>query len=166
MTRYGAMLALAAVLVLSVAAAVSPAADTAQKVFTGTGGTIKSGPGDWPQWRGPNRDGLSAETGILRKWPQAGRRCSGTSTPWAAASPASPSSAIASTPWATGRQMLGPLLDLGTQKLLWSTPLDQAITDGPRCTPTVDGDRLYVMAASSLIACLNTATAKSSGSGT
>jgi outer membrane protein assembly factor BamB len=27
---------------------------------------------DWPQFRGPNRDGISAETGLLRKWPAAG----------------------------------------------------------------------------------------------
>src|SRR5438034_11469945 len=25
--------------------------------------------GDWPQWRGPNRDGLSLETGLLKEWP-------------------------------------------------------------------------------------------------
>jgi outer membrane protein assembly factor BamB/Ca2+-binding EF-hand superfamily protein len=24
---------------------------------------------DWPQWRGPNRDGVSAETGLLKEWP-------------------------------------------------------------------------------------------------
>jgi len=24
---------------------------------------------DWPQWRGPNRDGISTETGLLTKWP-------------------------------------------------------------------------------------------------
>src|SRR5262245_17451261 len=24
--------------------------------------------GDWPQWRGPNRDGISAETGLLTRW--------------------------------------------------------------------------------------------------
>lgn len=28
--------------------------------------------GDWPQWRGPNRDGISLETGLLREWPQDG----------------------------------------------------------------------------------------------
>ncbi|UCG57083.1 MAG: PQQ-like beta-propeller repeat protein [Phycisphaerales bacterium] len=35
--------------------------------------TCCSGKGDdWPQFRGPNRDGKSAETGLLRKWPQEG----------------------------------------------------------------------------------------------
>ena len=28
--------------------------------------------GDWPQWRGPNRDGISQETGLLREWPADG----------------------------------------------------------------------------------------------
>ena len=29
-------------------------------------------PTDWPQWRGPNRDGRSAETGLLSQWPTGG----------------------------------------------------------------------------------------------
>src|SRR5437868_4075306 len=29
---------------------------------------------DWPGWRGPNRDGVSAETGLLTAWPEAGPR--------------------------------------------------------------------------------------------
>src|SRR5579871_6770429 len=27
---------------------------------------------DWPQWRGPQRDGISTETGLLREWPKEG----------------------------------------------------------------------------------------------
>ncbi|MCX6628799.1 MAG: hypothetical protein NTW28_14355, partial [Candidatus Solibacter sp.] len=29
---------------------------------------------DWSQWRGPNRDGKSAETGLLAQWPAGGPR--------------------------------------------------------------------------------------------
>jgi outer membrane protein assembly factor BamB len=29
-------------------------------------------PDDWPQWRGPNRDGVSAERGLLKAWPAGG----------------------------------------------------------------------------------------------
>jgi outer membrane protein assembly factor BamB len=29
---------------------------------------------DWPQWRGPNRDGTSKETGLLKEWPKDGPR--------------------------------------------------------------------------------------------
>src|SRR5713101_3460571 len=34
-------------------------------------GTAQVG-GDWPQWRGPNRDGKSKETGLLKQWPADG----------------------------------------------------------------------------------------------
>ena len=27
---------------------------------------------DWPQWRGPNRNGVSLETGLLKEWPKDG----------------------------------------------------------------------------------------------
>ena len=27
---------------------------------------------DWPQWRGPQRDGVSKETGLLKEWPKEG----------------------------------------------------------------------------------------------
>lgn len=33
---------------------------------------VPAKPGDWPQWRGPNRDGISVETGLLREWPENG----------------------------------------------------------------------------------------------
>jgi hypothetical protein len=29
---------------------------------------------DWPQWRGPQRNGVSAETALLKEWPKAGPR--------------------------------------------------------------------------------------------
>lgn len=33
---------------------------------------VPSKPGDWPQWRGPNRDGISTDTGLLKEWPAEG----------------------------------------------------------------------------------------------
>ena len=33
---------------------------------------VPAGPGEWPQWRGPNRDGVSEEKGLLREWPKEG----------------------------------------------------------------------------------------------
>src|SRR3954453_222665 len=32
----------------------------------------RAGADDWPQWRGPNRDGISKETGLLKEWPNDG----------------------------------------------------------------------------------------------
>src|SRR3954464_2733428 len=34
--------------------------------------TAAASPGDWPQWRGPNRDGHSMDTGLLTEWPAGG----------------------------------------------------------------------------------------------
>ena len=33
---------------------------------------VPFGPDDWPQWRGPNRDGISSDKGLLREWPADG----------------------------------------------------------------------------------------------
>lgn len=35
-------------------------------------GQVPSSPGEWPQWRGPNRDGVSEEKGLLKEWPEGG----------------------------------------------------------------------------------------------
>ena len=34
--------------------------------------TLSATAADWPQWRGPKRDGVSPEKGLLRKWPKDG----------------------------------------------------------------------------------------------
>ena len=36
------------------------------------GASLTSSADDWPQWRGPNRNGVSEETGLLQKWPADG----------------------------------------------------------------------------------------------
>src|SRR5438132_12571267 len=36
------------------------------------GGMVAAFAGDWPQWRGPNRDGKSSDTGLLAEWPTNG----------------------------------------------------------------------------------------------
>ena len=41
---------------------------------TGSDGPIASPEPGWPQWRGPHRDGISAETRLLTKWPEGGPR--------------------------------------------------------------------------------------------
>lgn len=38
----------------------------------GSSSLLAGKPGDWPQWRGPNRDGISRESGLLKEWPESG----------------------------------------------------------------------------------------------
>jgi hypothetical protein len=39
---------------------------------TAADGLIASPEPDWPQWRGPRRDGISDEKGLLSSWPEGG----------------------------------------------------------------------------------------------
>lgn len=62
--------ALAALVATSVAAGKPAEKSLDLKPSTSTSQNID--PGDWPQWRGPYRDGISEETGLLDSWPQEG----------------------------------------------------------------------------------------------
>jgi len=117
---------------------------------------------DWPQWRGPNRDGKSADTGLLKEWTKDGPplawKINGLGGGYSAPSIAA-----------------GRIFGMGNRgddevvwalsekdgKELWVTRLGPAFKqswpqgkEGPGCTPTVDGERLYVMGLAGDLACL------------
>src|SRR5947209_13048361 len=65
----------AAIFILSILALqVICAADNPAKPLTGsvTQSDASASVGDWPQWRGGDRDGVSKETGLLKQWPKGG----------------------------------------------------------------------------------------------
>jgi outer membrane protein assembly factor BamB len=120
---------------------------------------------DWPQWRGPNRDGISAETGLLASWPQGGPpviwKTEGLGEGYS-------SLAIAGgriyTQGQRGKQEFVLALDVKSGKKIWETPTSRDFRndrgDGPRGTPTIDGDRLYSMTGDGVLVCMDTATGK------
>jgi outer membrane protein assembly factor BamB len=120
---------------------------------------------DWPQWRGPNRDGHSAETGLLDSWPAGGPRLV-----WKTKGLGEGYSSFAVvgarlyTQGQQGDQEFVLALDTATGKELWRTPTGRSFSErrgnGPRGTPTIDGDRLYAMAADGTLVCLDTASGK------
>jgi outer membrane protein assembly factor BamB len=120
---------------------------------------------DWPQWRGPNRDGKSAETGLMVQWPAAGPRLV-----WKAQGLGEGYSSFAVvgsrlfTQGQQGDQEFVLAIDVNTGKQLWKTPTGRAFGndrgDGPRGTPTVDGNRLYAVAGNGTLVCLETETGK------
>ena len=114
---------------------------------------------DWPQFMGPNRDGVSAEKGLLTDWPESG-------------------------PKELWRKELGPAfsglavvgdrlysatsddefdyaicLDADTGKQIWRTAIgpvwENSFGNGPRTTPTVDGGAVYVMSGQGHLAALD-----------
>jgi len=113
---------------------------------------------DWPQFRGPNRDGKSAETGLLQKWPEAGPR-----QLWYVEGLGIGFSSVAVADgliYTTG--MLGSegflfAYDLNG-KLQWKVsygPEWSRSHKGTRTIPTVDGDRVYVFSGTGVLACFD-----------
>jgi outer membrane protein assembly factor BamB len=117
---------------------------------------------DWPQWRGANRDGVSTETGLLQQWPAGGPKVA-----WQATGLGNGFGSVAVggervfVQGLRGRQTVAHSLDRATGKYIWSKDLglggDNDRGPGPRSTPTLDGDRLYVLTETGLLVCLRAA---------
>jgi len=117
--------------------------------------------GDWPQFRGPNRDGKSAETALLKKWPEDGPQelwsIDGLGEGFASVAVAD---GIIYTTGLVGKDGVIFAFDLDG-KLKWKKIYGPGWTGsykGTRTTPTIDGDRLYLMSAHGRIACYNART--------
>lgn len=120
---------------------------------------------DWPQWRGPSRNDASTETGLLKQWPAEGPKKLWTfdkaGMGYAGFSIAGGRLFFMGT--RDGKEVVFAL-DADTGKELWVSPISNILGngwgDGPRATPTVDGDRLYVISGPGTIACLKIADGK------
>jgi outer membrane protein assembly factor BamB len=109
--------------------------------------------GSWPGWRGPSRDDLSKETGLIESFP-----ASGPPIKWHVNGMGAGFSTVAID---SGRIFtLGSLnndchllaLNFANGRQLWS----KSIGDGePNSTPTVDGNRVYALSRNGTLACLD-----------
>jgi outer membrane protein assembly factor BamB len=125
--------------------------------------TGQAGAFDWPQWQGPDRNAISKETGLLKLWPKEGPPLAwkvkdlggGYSAPSVAAGRIFGMST-------RGDDEVVWALDEKNGNPLWVARLGTAYTgqrmpqgiEGPGCTPTVDGERLYVVGRGGDVACL------------
>ena len=117
---------------------------------------------DWPQWRGPERTGISQETGLLRQWPP-----SGPAALWSAAGLGEGYGSIsikgnqAFVQGLKGRDSVVTSLGRADGKILWTRVVgpgrDNDRGPGPRSTPTVDGDRVFVLTENGDLAALRAA---------
>jgi outer membrane protein assembly factor BamB len=115
--------------------------------------------GDWPQWRGPDRTGVSQETGLAQEWPSGGPPVVWTAPGLGAGYG---SVAIKGTrvfvQGLRGNQTMVHSLNRADGKYLWSKSLGRGGSDdrgsGPRGTPTVDGDRVYILTEGGDLWCL------------
>jgi len=109
--------------------------------------------GSWPSWRGPHRDGVSTESGLLDSWP-----AEGPPLKWQAAGLGRGYSSVAID---AGRIFtMGNLsdgcnvlaLNFANGRRLWALRIGAG---EPNSTPTVDGDRVYALATDGVLVCLD-----------
>ncbi|MFO1091695.1 MAG: PQQ-binding-like beta-propeller repeat protein [Planctomycetaceae bacterium] len=116
---------------------------------------------DWPQWRGLHRDGVSHEHGRLADWtrhpPKLEWNVAGMGRGYASVSIAD------GRLYTTGNFDNGQgvvCVDARSGVQLWrrtvTSDSPQHSYPGSRCTPTIDGDRLYAITSDGRIACLKT----------
>ena len=130
---------------------------------------------DWPQWLGPQRDGVYRETGIVAQLPKAGLPVKwraplelGYSGPAVAGGKVFvmdyqlTGGEVKNNPGGRehvqGKERV-KCFDAQDGSLLWTHEYDRpyniSFSGGPRCTPTVDGDRVYALGAEGNLSCLN-----------
>lgn len=119
---------------------------------------------EWPQWRGPNRDAISRDTGLLKEW-----KAGGPPLAWQASGLGAGFSSLS---FAGGRlYTMGDVdgeqhvlaLDPSNGRILWKAkvgPIWQDDYPGPRGTPTTDGDLLYAVGTEGDVVCLEAASGK------
>lgn len=118
---------------------------------------------NWTQWRGPGRDGISKETGLVQAWPEAGPRLvwqrtglgDGYSTPVVVGDRIY----MISSEGLENEFVQALTVESGEQ--VWSTrlgkvgePDQQPSYPGARSTPTVDGDLMYALGSDGDLACV------------
>jgi outer membrane protein assembly factor BamB len=134
-------------------------------LFAVAGQVMGQAGANWPQWRGPNRDGVSKETGLLKQWPENGPplvwKASGAGRGYS-------SFAVANgrlyTMGLRGDREVLVAFDIANGKEAWATPHGGAFRndqgDGPRGTPTVDGDRVYALGGNGDLSAIDAKTGK------
>ena len=123
---------------------------------------------DWPQFRGPDRTGVTAEKGLLKTWPKGGPTLAWTfKDAGIGFSSMSVSKGVVYT-LGTDTKFADEYviaLDEKTGKELWRLKIGPIATlrgnhfwgDGPRSTPTIDGGFLYALGSQSELVCVDTA---------
>ena len=127
---------------------------------------------DWTQWRGTERLGVWNETGIVEELPDRLKVSWRVPIKSGYSGPVVADGRVIVTDWQEdpdSRTMDGTeralALDEATGEVLWTTEwpatyrmLMVSYAVGPRATPTVDGDRVYVVGASGILLCLEVET--------
>lgn len=116
---------------------------------------------DWPKWRGENSDGISLEKNILTSWPSTGLKKVWSTPLGLGYSGISIANGRVFTLYGDKKRGYEYVitLDAKTGQIIWKKRIDHLYTnvfgDGPRATPTIDGNKVYVVSSNGELLCLN-----------
>lgn len=127
--------------------------------------TLVTTAADWPQWRGTDRTDISKETGLLKSWPEGGPKVLWINKDVGLGySGYSIAGGKLFTLGLRGDDELLIAVDVKTGKELWATPVGPILKnnwgDGPRATPTVDGDMVFALSGTGALLAAKTADGK------
>jgi outer membrane protein assembly factor BamB len=119
---------------------------------------------DWPRWRGSSLDGCCAERGLLQQWPDQGPallwNIEGAGKGFSSLAIVGDSlftmGDVAADSGSKEQQVI--CFELSSRQKRWSAKVGPPHEDGPRCTPTVDQDRVYALGTEGDLVCLLAAT--------
>src|SRR5262249_47385871 len=126
--------------------------------------------GQWPQWRGPNRDGVSAESDWLTQWPPKGPRQLWQRNAGQGLSSVAVVGDKLYTMLRDGSEEVVVCWNANTGKDVWRFAYpgeftkerfsDHRYSPGPRATPTVDGSLVFAVGVSGFLTCLEASSGK------
>ena len=117
----------------------------------------------WPQFRGPTRDGMSTEKGLLDRWdkePPLVWQAEGLGIGYSGVTVAH--GMVCTMGDRNGKNTVIALSDKDGKEI-WATEIDKAWKDnkgwpGSRSTPTIDGERVYALSPYGALVCLKAST--------
>ena len=120
-----------------------------------------AGAADWPQWRGPDKDGISRETGLLKEWPDGGPEVLWRVPLGEGFSGISVIGGRVYTMFSEGDDEFVVCLNAANGEEIWRFRSDANYIEsmggnGPRATPTIDGELLFTVTAQGKLYALNT----------
>jgi outer membrane protein assembly factor BamB len=118
----------------------------------------------WPQFLGPNRDGLATEKGLASKWTANGPEVLWRAKGGIGMSGIAVADNLAVTMWNSDAGQVVVALNSQSGDQIWLTPVareyENSMGNGPRATPTISGDRVYAYTGDGILVCLHLADGK------
>ena len=116
----------------------------------------------WSQFLGPHRNGVIETKDLLSKWPATGLDVVWRVDGGVGMSAVAISDGRAVTMWNSDRGQVVTALNAMDGSVQWTTPLapsyENAMGDGPRATPTIDGQHVFAYTGEGILACLDLST--------